>query len=185
MKICKAVILMASILIVGQLTPGANLLVSDAHAKDDDDDRRKYKGFVCESRKLEGRYGFNSEGYNRSPQGDPSASARAIGVVGVLSFDRHDGVKINWRSDNRISTGRPARECSGIYEVDRDCRGSAEFSDEYEESCPGPGHIDFVVTDCGKDVHFLFVDQQDLHTGDFHISGDAHRIDGRSFCKDD
>lgn len=173
LKISTAIPVLACVL-MGHATPVANLLASDAHAGDDRDDRR---GFECHSRKLVGRYGFNAEGYNEADVVDP------IGVVGVLQIDRPNRVTIEWRSSHRVSRGLPAAQCSGTFEVGRDCRGMASFHDENEEACPGPGHMDFVVTDCGKDIHFLFVDQEGLHEGDFHLSADAHRIDGRTFCK--
>ena len=37
-----------------------------------------------------------------------------------------------------------------------DCRGTADLPDG--ENCAKPAIMDFVVTDCGKDIHVVFVD---------------------------
>ncbi len=164
--------------------PPTTLVGGEALARDDDSERyhKKRRSSVCSARRLTGTYGFTAEGIDILA---PNA------IVGTLAFSgRDNGVSIAWRSSRRVQEQNPPAVCSGTFEIDDACQGSAALidddgdPDQTTSNCPGNAHLGFVVTNCGKEVRFLFVPGKGHPAGldGFKFFGNAQRMDGRREC---
>ena len=123
-------------------------------AHDDDDDR----GGRCSNRTLRGDYGFDIGG---TVLAGPRAGL--LRGVALTHFDGHGGLsQVDFVTNNGVPAGSDWRPATGTYDLDPDCKGTAEIN--FTDGSPTL-HLRLVVVRGGREVRTIVVGSATGSTG--------------------